>query len=138
MTAEPQVTFVGVAHPWMCDTNGHVNVRHFMAFFDDASFQLLAAIAGDGDETLGWADVRTQITYRHEIAPGTGLTILSRVTRVGRTSITYSHRLTGSVDKVLRAEAETVTVRFDLVARKAIELEADARERAEALIVQEA
>lgn len=132
------ITFVGVAHPWMCDTNGHVNVRHYMGFFDDASFQLLAAIVGDEVEGLGWADVKCEIAYRREIAPGTPLIIHSQVTRVGRTSVTYAHNLLGSVDEDLRAQAETVTVRFDLAARQAVELEPAARDRAEALAAQEA
>ncbi len=135
---DPLVTFVGMAHPWMCDINGHVNVRHQMGFFDDASFQLLCKIAGDGAGDLGWADARTEVSYRSEISPGTPLTIHSRVTRVGRTSITYRHSLFGSLDKIVRSEAETVTVRFDLATRKAAELEADVRARADALVVQDA
>lgn len=34
MTA-PLATFVGVAHPWMCDAMGHVNVRHYAAMLYD-------------------------------------------------------------------------------------------------------
>ena len=132
----PMITFVGMAHPWMCDTNAHVNVRHYMGFFDDASFQLLSAIAGDSDTDFGWADVRCEIAYRREITAGTPLTIHSHITRVGRTSLAYAHRLVGSVDKELRAEAETVSVRFDLALRKATAIDAAARKRAEALLIQ--
>lgn len=136
MTAEKEgvITYVGVAHPWMCDAMGHVNVRHYMAMFDDASFQLLGRLTGvEKDTSLGWADVRHEIEYKHETAAGTLVTIHSRVIKVGRTSVTYHHVLTGSQEGELHAEATTTSVRFDLAARKSIELDAGIRARAEAL-----
>jgi acyl-CoA thioester hydrolase len=42
--------------------------------------------------------------------------------------------LTGSLEGELHAEATTTSVRFDLTARKAIELDAALRSRAEALL----
>lgn len=129
------VTFLGVAHPWMCDAMGHMNVRYYMAMFDDASFQLLGRLTGvEKDKSLGWADVRHEIEYKHETAAGTLVTIRSHVTRIGRTSVTYRHILTGSLEGELHAEATTTSVRFDLTARKAIELDATLRSRAEALL----
>jgi acyl-CoA thioester hydrolase len=130
------VTFVGVAHPWMCDAMGHMNVRYYMAMFDDASFQLLGRLTGvEKDKLLGWADVRHEIEYKQETAAGMLVTIRSHVTRIGRTSVTYHHMLTGSLEGELHAEATTTSVRFDLTARKAIELDAALRSRAEALLL---
>lgn len=51
------LTCLSVVHPWHCDDMGHMNVRHYAAMFDDASFHLLGIIAGDG-RGLGWADIR--------------------------------------------------------------------------------
>lgn len=139
MTDEGQdgvITYVGVAHPWMCDVMGHMNVRHYMAMFDDASFQLLGRLTGvEKDKSLGWADVRHEVEYKHETAAGTLVTIRSHVSRIGRTSVTYRHVLTGSLEGELHAEATTTSVRFDLTARKAIELDAALRRRAEALLL---
>jgi acyl-CoA thioester hydrolase len=129
------ITYVGVAHPWMCDAMGHMNVRHYMAMFDDASFQLLGGLSGvEKDKSLGWADVRHEVEYKHETAAGTLVTIHSHVTRVGRTSVTYRHVMTGSLEGELHAEATTTSVRFDLTARKSLELDSEIRRRAEALI----
>jgi acyl-CoA thioester hydrolase len=129
------ITFAGVAHPWLCDAMGHLNVRHYAAMFDDASFQLLGRIAGpDADSTrLGWADVRLEIDFRHETAAGTLVTIHSRVEKIGNSSVTYVHTLTGTLDGNVRAQAKTTTVRFDLVARSKIALDEMTRSRAEAL-----
>ena len=92
MSGQSLVTYVGVAHPWMCDIMGHMNVRHYAAMFDDASFQLLGHIAGAdslADTSLGWADVRSEVEYKHETKAGALLTICSRVIKTGRSSVTF-------------------------------------------------
>lgn len=129
------VTYAGVVHPWMCDTMGHLNVRHYVGMFDDASFQLLGRIAGpDADATrLGWADVRMEIDYAHETPAGTLVTVRSHVEKVGRSSLTYAHVLAGTLDGVVRARCRTVTVRFDLTLRSRLELDAATSQRAESL-----
>ena len=120
----------------MCDGNGHLNVRHYMAMFDDASFQLLDRIAG-GPATAeaGWADVRCEIDYLREIRAGSALRINSHVERIGTSSLTILHELSGSNDARLRARARIVTVRFDLVARQSMPLRPEERSRAEALLL---
>jgi acyl-CoA thioester hydrolase len=119
----------------MCDAMGHMNVRHYAAMLDDASFQLLGHIAGDAAaETEGWADVRCVIEYKHETRAGALLTVRSHVLRIGRSSLTYRHVMSGSLDEVVRAEAEVTTVRFDLAGRQSLLLAAALRGRAESLI----
>ncbi|MER8978980.1 acyl-CoA thioesterase [Mesorhizobium sp. M0227] len=122
-------TYVGVVHPWMCDAMGHLNVRHYVAMFDDASFQLLGRIADPRlTPTLGWADVRMEIDYVHETAVGTLVTVRSVIEKLGKSSLTYLHEMRGTLDGVLHARMRTVTVRFDLQARSKIEIEGEARQ----------
>ncbi|TPM41683.1 acyl-CoA thioesterase [Mesorhizobium sp. B2-3-4] len=130
-------TFVGVAHPWMCDVMGHMNVRHYAAMFDDASFQLLGHIAGqDHASATGWADVRTEIDYRHETKAGSLLTIRSHVVKIGRTSITFEQVMSGSIDGIVHASSRTTSVRFDLAARASVALDEPMRDRASAFLVE--
>lgn len=136
MSGQSLVTYVGVAHPWMCDIMGHMNVRHYAAMFDDASFQLLGHIAGAeslADTSRGWADVRSEVEYKHETRAGALLTIRSRVVRAGRSSLTFDQVMSGSLDGVVHAVNRTVSVRFDLVGRRAVALDADMLARAAAL-----
>lgn len=136
MPDQSLVTYVGVAHPWMCDIMGHMNVRHYAAMFDDASFQLLGHIVGvDGlaDTSRGWADVRSEVEYKHETKAGALLTIRSRVIKAGRSSVTFEQVMSGSLDGVVHAVNRTVSVRFDLVGRVAVGLDAGMRARAGAL-----
>ena len=133
------VTFVGVAHPWMCDVMGHMNVRHYAAMFDDASFQLLGHIAGQDSSqasATGWADVRTEIDYRHETRAGSLLTIHSHVVKIGRTSVTFEQVMSGSLDGVVHASSRTTSVRFDLAARASVALDEPMRNRAAAYLAE--
>ncbi|MCW0002190.1 acyl-CoA thioesterase [Pararhizobium sp. YC-54] len=139
MPGQSLVTYVGVAHPWMCDIMGHMNVRHYAAMFDDASFQLLGHIAGAeslADTSRGWADVRSEVEYKHETRAGALLTIRSRVVRAGRSSVTFDQVMSGSLDGVVHAINRTVSVRFDLVGRRTVALDADMLARAAALQVE--
>lgn len=136
----PLVTFTGVVHPWMCDVMGHLNVRYYAGMFDDASFQLLGHVAGleaVDDASRGWADVRSETEYKHETKVGTLVTIRSHVTKVGRSSIALEQVLTGTLDGAIHAINRVTTVRFDLVARKSVELDAPVRGRAEGLVLPE-
>ncbi|WP_296745772.1 thioesterase family protein [Mesorhizobium sp.] len=134
--SESLVTYVGVTHPWMCDRMGHVNVRHYAAMFDDASFQILGHIAGQDASEAGWADVRTETEYRHETRAGALVTIHSHVVKVGRTSVTFEQVMSGSSDGIVRAVSRTTSVRFDLEARAATPLDDAMRQRAQALLAE--
>jgi acyl-CoA thioester hydrolase len=136
MSGQSLVTYVGVAHPWMCDVMGHMNVRHYAAMFDDASFQLLGHIAGAeglADTSRGWADVRSEVEYKHETRAGALLTIHSRVIKAGRSSVTFEQIMSGSLDGVVHAVNRTVSVRFDLIERTAVALDAGMLARVETL-----
>ena len=101
------VTYAGIAHSWMCDTMGHLNVRHYVAMFDDASFQLLGQIAGaDFDAArLGWADARLELDYVQEVRAGALVTVRSHVEKVGSSSLVLAHVMTGSVDGLVQRSA---------------------------------
>jgi acyl-CoA thioester hydrolase len=130
----PVETFRGMAHPWHCDSMGHMNVRFYMGMFDDAAFHLLALIGGDVNQMAqagqGWADVQHKITYKQEVRAGTLLVVRSSVTRVGRSSITSRHDMSDALSGALIARAETVTALFDLAARQAMPLPDAFRSRA--------
>jgi len=132
------ITYAGIVHPWMCDSMGHLNVRHYVAMFDDASFQILGRVAGkeDAGSRLGWADVRMEIDYKHETSAGTLITVYSRIERIGASSLTYMHEMYGTLDDVLHAQMRSITVRFDLRRRSKIELDPAARQRAMELLVE--
>ncbi len=128
-------TYRGQAHTWHCDMMGHLNTRHIMAMFDDASMQFLSVLMGDTatitDGDLGWADVKVTLELKSEVPGGHLVRIRSEVIRLGSKSLTYRSVMTDPSRKTVHAVAETVTVAFDLAARKATQIPEPVRQRAE-------
>lgn len=128
-------TFRGVAHPWLCDAFGHLNTRNYVGMFDDASFHFFSALGAPMIELQkdhkGWADVRAELEFREEVPLGRLVIVHTGVLKLGRTSITYRHEMRDADADRLHATMQTVTVHFDLRARKAIPLPDTLRSRAE-------
>ena len=65
---EPLLTYRGAVYPWHCDHMGHMNVMWYVGKFDEATWQLFAAL-GFTPEYLktnnrGLAAVEQQISYK--------------------------------------------------------------------------
>lgn len=120
-TTKPYVVcYRGVAHPWLCDQLGHFNTRHYMAAYDDAMQHFFAIIGYKKQDGYGWADVRHEIEYRAEIAPGALFHIDAALIRVGGKSITYHQRITLTDSNVVASTNKATTVLFDLEKRAAV------------------
>jgi len=116
-----------VVYPWLCDSNQHFATQHYMAVFDDATWQLfghLGYLPRDVSRTnLGFADVKHEISYKKELLAGDLLVTRSSVVRLGTKSFTYRHRLLRlGEDEEESAEMIGVAVHFDLKRRVALEL----------------
>jgi acyl-CoA thioester hydrolase len=133
-------TLKAVAHPWLCDAMGHMNVRYYTAFFDDASCQLVGMLGHGMEQSsssgLGWADVRHVVEFQDEVKSGALLAIRSHVVKVGRTSLTFRHVMTG-LSGTVHATMDVVSVMFDLNVRRASPLPDSVRLAAEKFLIQE-
>ena len=103
-----------------------MNVRHYLAIFDDASWHLSGgdwARPGGIRRHRAWLGGRApchRASPRGEGAVGVAAARrASGIVRVGRTSLTYRHVMHGVPDAVEHATMEVVTVFFDLAARAA-------------------
>lgn len=127
---EPIECHRGVVHPWQCDVMGHFTTRFYAAMFDDASYHLLAAAgfsAAHIGRGLGFADVRTTISYLAELKAGDLVVIKGAVEKVGTKSLTTRYGMYDVATGVVAAQMETVCVQFDLRARKAVPIADDIR-----------
>lgn len=119
-------TYRGVAHPWHCDSMGHVTTRFYTAWFDDASYHLFEAVEGGltrlKDKKLGWADAKCVLEYKHEMLSGDLFVIRSSFTHLGGKSLRSFHEMLRA-DGVLLATQEMTTVQFNLEKRAAAEIE---------------
>lgn len=119
----PLVTGRQVAHPWLCDVNGHLNTRHYQGFFDDACQHLLAAAGFNGaaeNERIGIVDAHCAMNFLGEVDPGTLIVIHSGFGRLGAKSMTSRHEMRSVDGAKLFARSEHVSLFFDLGARASV------------------
>jgi acyl-CoA thioester hydrolase len=132
-------TFRGVVFPWHCDSMGHFSVQHQMPLLDGAVYHLLGEfgpVVGELDgRRVGWADVRHEISYHHELVAGDLIVLRSGLIRFGTSSIRHRTELSRRCDGRVCTVMEGITVRFDLDARKSIPLDEGARTIAQRLLL---
>ncbi len=126
----------GVAHPWLCDVMGHMTTRHYVAMFDDASYHFLAEVFGwsPAEGGPGWADVKHTIEYQDEVAAGDLLEVRGSMVKLGGKSITVRYEMHNLTRGRLAAVLESVSVHFDLEARRATAITDAMRQRASAFL----
>lgn len=131
----------GVVYPWHCDHLGHMNVQHYVGFFDVAGFHFLAEIGftfhdmQEAGETL--VDAQHTVQYRQEQRVGSLIKVESALTRLGNKSVTILHRMLNTETRALAATSEVVSVYFDLKQRKSLPIPDRIRERLQPYVVSE-
>ncbi len=127
--------YKGTAQPWFCDVMGHMNIRHYMAMFDESSYQLLYQVFGwtgnpENSSGQGWSDVKHVIEYQAELRAGDLVEVRGCITKVGNKSIGIRYEMLNSVKNEIAATLDCVCVLIDLEARKGVALSEQQRELA--------
>jgi acyl-CoA thioester hydrolase len=122
-----------IVMPAHCDIYGHLNVRHYAAFFDEAGWQMLA-MAGVSLEDLrarGLGSVVATLTidFHHELTAGQLVLVSGTFTRVGEKSFGYEMRLYAADSMTHCATQKTIEVCFDTTRRASAPLPPDIREK---------
>lgn len=124
--------------PAHCDSYGHMNVRHYAGFFDDAGWHILGcagiSLADVRGRGLGTVVATLTIEFHHEITAGQLALIKGAVTRVGSKSFGYELRLYEADSMTHCATEKAVEVCFDTQARKAVALPDDLKRKLEAVV----
>ncbi len=102
----------GVVHPWHHDIFGHMNVRHYAPFFDDATFHLYSALGVGISQMLKDFGVhivtaKAETNFLQELKAGDIFLIDGAVVRLGNKSC--SHHL-----RMIHAETGTIHATYDL------------------------
>lgn len=130
-----------VVFPWHCDHLGHMNVRWYAHFFDDASFHLWTRVGIRHSEIRERGIVtvvaRTATDFLHELRAGQLLVVTGAFTRLGEKSFTYRLKMENAEDGTLCAVQEAVEVCFDLETRASSPMPDDFRARLEKLVIAE-
>ena len=121
----------GVVMPAQCDVYGHMNVRHYAAFFDDAGWHMLGkagvSLKDLHARSLGSVVATLTIDFHHELTAGQLTLVTGAFTRAGGKSFGYEMRLYEADSMTHCATQKTVEVCFDMKARRSAPLPDEVR-----------
>jgi acyl-CoA thioester hydrolase len=130
-------TYIGSVYPWHCDHMGHMNIMWYVGKFDEANWNLFAAIGLTPSymrsESMGMAAVQQNITYEKEALPGDVIEVRSRILEMGDKSIRFVHEMRDRETSAVLAECELTGVHLDRMQRKAARFPDDIRANVEKL-----
>ena len=118
-----------VVMPAHCDVYGHLNVRNYAAFFDDAGWHIpsMAGLKISEIQARGLGTVMASLTidFLHEVRAGQLVLIKGAITRVGTKSFSHELRLYEADSMRLCATQKATEVCFDTKKRQGVALPAD-------------
>ncbi len=129
--------FRGVVHPWHHDHFGHMNVRHYAPFFDDATYHMWSLLGLAYSEMLPEHGVHTvsgtaTTKFIKQLVAGDLIRIDGAVTRIGGKSVTLHLRMFHADTGALHATYDLVEVFFSPETRSSAEIPPALRARLEA------
>lgn len=132
----------GVIHPWHLDNFGHMNVRHYAPFFDDAVYHIWARLGLSYEQMqtqFGLHAVTAQATtgFKRELVAGNLIIIDASVMRLGNRSCTFHLQMLNAVTGTLHATYDVVEVFFDPATRQSAPIPDPVRATLQAYLVQE-
>ena len=120
--AELFVTYRGVVYPWQCDHMGHMNVMHYIGKFDEATWQMFAAIGVTPSflrqQKRGVAAIRQNVAYRRELLPGDVITISSGILEMRDKLIRFYHEMKNDESGETAAATMISGILLDIETRK--------------------
>ena len=120
-----------VVMPAHCDLYGHMNVRQYAAFFDDAGFQILGkagvSLADLRSRDLGTVVASLTIDFHHELTAGQLILVTGAITGVGVKSVVSEMRMYDADAMIHCATQKTVEVFFDTTRRASVPVPDDVR-----------
>lgn len=129
----------GVVHEWQKDHMGHINVRAYTEFFDQASWQfyavlgLTASLLRSG--AVHMAAVQQNIAYRKELYPGDTVFVRTGVVEIRDKVMCFRHELVNTESGDIAAVCDFTVVCLDPQARRAQPLPEAVAARARTLLI---
>ena len=131
-------TYRGAVYPWHCDHMGHMNVMWYVGKFDEATWNLFAAMGVTAkflkENGRGMAAVQQNITYRRELHAGDTITVRSAVIEVRDKVARFVHEMRNAQTGEVSAICVITGVSMDSSTRKSTPFPAEIVERAKGLV----
>ncbi|MEM9684075.1 MAG: thioesterase family protein, partial [Pseudomonadota bacterium] len=127
--------------PWECDFNGHMNVRFFVAKFDEGTWNFTTRL-GMGrnyvvDRKLGCMSVEQNVRYKRELLVGDALYVESWLSEVADKRLILNHAMYHQESGDLSAEMKITAIHVDLEKRRACPFPDDIRPTLDKWVVRE-
>jgi YbgC/YbaW family acyl-CoA thioester hydrolase len=137
------ISFRSVVDPADCDFLGHMNVSRYFAVCSDGVFAIqsemgLTAKDMRAGRRLSFAVVHAQSEFRSELSAGEAIRLETEIVEIGLKSITFRHRLIRAEDGATTFETLFKCVMLNLESRRAAEIPAEVREKANQWLTTEA
>ena len=131
-------TYRGAVYPWHCDQMGHMNVMWYVGKFDEATWNLFAAMgvttAFLNQNRRGMAAVQQNLTYKRELLAGDTITVRSAFLEVREKVARFVHEMRNGVTGELSAICILTGVHIDVQTRKSCPFPAEIVERGRQLV----
>jgi acyl-CoA thioester hydrolase len=131
-------TYRGVVYPWHCDHMGHMNVMWYVGKFDEATWNLFAAMgvttAFLRERKRGMAAVQQNITYRRELVAGDTVSVHSAFLEMRDKAAKFVHEMRNAQTGEIAAYCMLTGVYIDAEARKACPFPQDILARGRSLV----
>ena len=129
----------GVIHPWHHDHFGHMNVRHYAPFFDDACYHMWTQAGAGLSRHAGHArrahrDRAGDHAFVAELQAGDLIVITGTVTKIGTKSCAFLFEMRHADTGALHATYEVVEVFFDPATRGSTAMPDTVRAKLEAAL----
>ena len=129
-----------IVMPAHCDVYGHLNVRNYAAFFDDAGwhFPAMAGLKLSEIQARGLGTVTASLTieFHHEVKAGQLVLIKGAITRVGTKSFSHELRLYEADSMRHCATQKATEVCFDTAKRQGVPLPEDVKAKLKAIALE--
>ena len=130
----------GTVHEWQRDHMGHINVRAYMEFFEEACWQFYAMLGltasrlRSGEVHL--AAVQQNISYQKELYPGDTIMVRTEVIDMREKVLRFRHELLNTESSEICATCEFTVVCLDPKGRKSQPFPAGVAQRAAELALE--
>ncbi|MBV8724002.1 MAG: acyl-CoA thioesterase [Candidatus Eremiobacteraeota bacterium] len=132
---KPILTYRGTVFPWQCDHMGHMNVMWYVGKFDEATWNLLAAVgitpAYLRETNRGMAGVQQNIAYKRELFAGAIVEVWSHFVSFGERKCVFVHEMRDGESGEVCATCELTAVHIDRTTRRAVPFPRELRMLAE-------
>ena len=124
----------GTVHEWQRDHMGHINVRAYMEFFEEACWQFYAMLGMTASllrsGAIHLAAGQQNISYRKELYPGDTIAVRTGVIEMREKVLRFRHELFNTETSEVCALCEFTVVCLDPEARRSRAFPADVTTRA--------